>query len=53
MCFCFHVHMLHELTEAKKEAAVCRIAMVACDVLVDCGFTKPIAQLTVQDIPSW
>ena len=25
--------------------------MDACDVLVDCGFTKPIAQLTVQDIP--
>ena len=25
--------------------------MDACDVLVDCGFTKPIAQLTVQVIP--
>ena len=30
---------------------MCRIAMDACDGLLECGFTKPLAQRKFDDIP--
>ncbi len=34
-----------------EDGDVRRIAGEACDVLLDCGVTKPLAQLTVRDVP--
>ena len=35
----------------KDEGDAQRIAMESCDVLLECGYTKPLATLKIADIP--
>lgn len=45
-------HMLQEITAAGADDAKLReVAMTSCDVLLSCGFTKPIPALTHRDVP--
>ena len=40
-----------QLNSAPDDVAVRNIAMGACDVLLDCGYTKPLSQLKLNDVP--
>ena len=40
-----------QLNSATDDEAVRSIAMGACDMLLDCGCTKPLSQLKLDDVP--
>ena len=46
-CLCLHF----QLNSATDDEGVRNIAMGACDVLLDCGCTKPLPQLKLDDVP--
>lgn len=44
-------HLLSpQLSEAKEEKRAQEIAMRACDVLLECGYTKPLSTLKAIDV---
>ena len=45
-CLCLHF----QLKSATDDEGICNIAMGACDVLLECGCTKPLPQLKLDDV---